>query len=180
MLFLLKQAIIKSVSVIKPTPFSSHNSVYDIGIIYDKELGLFVLPFYQTFCKVYEETDYKVVQGYKDCIKSFLENDKVPANIIRKVANRYPNFIDRTNEILETNYTLDSLLSYYKADSVEKKFFSSASVLYASKICEEMMNVVTTKEENKPQEGIDYSNVGRNDKCPCGSGKKYKNCCMSK
>jgi len=22
-----------------------------------------------------------------------------------------------------------------------------------------------------------YANVGRNDKCPCGSGKKYKNCC---
>lgn len=160
--------------------FSSHNSVYDIGIIYDKELGLFVLPFYQTFCKVYEEADYKVVQGYKDCIKSFLENDKVPANIIKKVANRYPNFIDRTNEILETNYTLDSLLNYYKADSVEKKIFSSASVLYASKIFEEMMNVVTTKEENKKQEGVDYSHVGRNDKCPCGSGKKYKNCCMQK
>ncbi len=160
--------------------FSSHNAVYDIGIIYDKELGLFVLPFYQTFCKVYEETDYKAVQGYKDCIKNFLENDKVPANIIRKVANRYSNFMDRTNEILETNYTLDSLLNYYKADSVEKKIFSSASVLYASKIFEEMMQVVTTKEENKQQEGIDYSNVGRNDKCPCGSGKKYKNCCMTK
>lgn len=22
--------------------------------------------------------------------------------------------------------------------------------------------------------------VGRNDRCPCGSGKKYKNCCESK
>lgn len=160
--------------------FSSHNSVYDIGIIYDKELGLFVLPFYQTFCKVYEEADYKTVQGYKDCVKNFLENDKVPANIIKKVANRYPNFIERTNEILETKYTLDSLLNYYKADSIEKKIFSSASVLYASKIFEEMMKVVTTKEENKPQEGIDYSTVGRNDKCPCGSGKKYKNCCMAR
>jgi len=21
--------------------------------------------------------------------------------------------------------------------------------------------------------------VGRNDPCPCGSGEKYKNCCMS-
>ncbi|MBU5889511.1 SEC-C domain-containing protein [Vibrio cholerae O1] len=25
-------------------------------------------------------------------------------------------------------------------------------------------------------EGIDFSKVGRNDMCPCGSGKKYKNC----
>lgn len=27
---------------------------------------------------------------------------------------------------------------------------------------------------------IDYSKVGRNDPCPCGSGKKYKKCCLDK
>ncbi len=160
--------------------FSSHSSIYDIGIIYDKELGLFVIPFYQTFCKIFEEDDYKSVQGYKDCIKNFLENDKVPANIIRRVAAKYGNFIDRINQILETSYNIDSLLNYYKPDSVDKKIYSSASVLYASKIFEKMMNVVSHKEEIKPKYGIDYSNVGRNDKCPCGSGKKYKNCCMQK
>lgn len=25
-----------------------------------------------------------------------------------------------------------------------------------------------------------HSKVGRNDKCPCGSGKKYKQCCEAK
>ncbi len=160
--------------------FSSHSSIYDIGIIYDNELGLFVLPFFQTFCKVYEAEDYKTVQGYKDCIKSFLENDKVPANIIKRVAAKYSNFMDRTNEILGTSYNLDSLLNYYKIDSVSKKIFSSASVLYASKVFEQMMNSVSVKEEVKQNENVDYSNVGRNDKCPCGSGKKYKNCCMPK
>ena len=24
----------------------------------------------------------------------------------------------------------------------------------------------------------EYEKIGRNDPCPCGSGKKYKNCCM--
>lgn len=160
--------------------FSAHSSTYDIGIIYDEELGLFVLPFYQTFCKIYEVEDYKTIQGYKDCIKSFLENDKVPAKIIKNVAKKYKNFMERTNEILETKYTLNKLLDYYKSDSVEKKIFSSASVLYASKIFEEMMKVVTKKEEAKETQDIDFSNVGRNDKCPCGSGKKYKACCMLK
>lgn len=28
------------------------------------------------------------------------------------------------------------------------------------------------------QENPIYKNVGRNDKCPCGSGKKYKKCCL--
>ena len=160
--------------------FSSHSSVYDIGIIYDKELGLFVLPFYQTFCKIYEEEDYKTVQGYKDCLKNFLENDKVNANIIKRAALKYQNFMDRTNEILETSYSLDELLNKYKIDTIEKKVFSSASVLYASKIFEQMMNKVSKKAEAEKAENIDYSNAGRNDKCPCGSGKKYKNCCMQK
>lgn len=25
----------------------------------------------------------------------------------------------------------------------------------------------------------EYPKIGRNDKCPCRSGKKYKNCCMN-
>lgn len=25
----------------------------------------------------------------------------------------------------------------------------------------------------------EYKKIGRNDDCPCGSGKKYKNCCLS-
>ncbi len=161
--------------------FSAHSSVYDIGIVYDNELGLFVMPFWQTFCKIYEVEDYKTIQGYKDCLKNFLENDKVPAQIIKRTAQKYPNFIKRTNEILETNYTLDELLNYYKPDSAEKKIYSSANVLYASKIFEQMMKVVSDKEDSpKIQEGIDYSKIGRNDKCPCGSGKKFKHCCMNK
>ncbi len=158
--------------------FSSHSSSYDIGIIYDEELGLFVIPFYQTFCKIYEADDYKTVQGYKDCVKSFLENDKIPANIIKRIAQKYDNFIQRTNEIIEGNYDINSLLNFYKPDSVEKKIYSSASVLYASKIFEKMMNYVNDKDSKNENKNIDYSNVGRNDKCPCGSGKKYKNCCM--
>ena len=29
-------------------------------------------------------------------------------------------------------------------------------------------------------ERVDYSKVGRNDPCPCGSGAKFKNCCIDK
>jgi preprotein translocase subunit SecA len=36
--------------------------------------------------------------------------------------------------------------------------------------------------EGKKREPIRNRNekVGRNDPCPCGSGKKYKNCCLRK
>ncbi len=38
-------------------------------------------------------------------------------------------------------------------------------------------------EVEKPAEPAEYHagpKVGRNDSCPCGSGKKYKKCCLSK
>jgi len=46
------------------------------------------------------------------------------------------------------------------------------------------MNLVISNEsndQNVKQESIkkDTKKVGRNDKCPCGSGKKYKHCCGS-
>ena len=34
--------------------------------------------------------------------------------------------------------------------------------------------------ENKPQPLIHKKSVGRNEPCPCGSGKKYKKCCINK
>ena len=36
---------------------------------------------------------------------------------------------------------------------------------------------VSAAESNKKDRNADGSKVGRNDPCPCGSGKKYKNCC---
>ncbi|MFN0100141.1 MAG: preprotein translocase subunit SecA [Gemmatimonadaceae bacterium] len=35
---------------------------------------------------------------------------------------------------------------------------------------------VTSLSNNTPSGPIDFSNVGRNDPCPCGSGKKFKKC----
>ncbi|HNW16714.1 MAG TPA: SEC-C metal-binding domain-containing protein, partial [bacterium] len=35
-------------------------------------------------------------------------------------------------------------------------------------------------EEKKDSAPVRTEKVGRNDSCPCGSGKKYKKCCGSK
>ena len=37
--------------------------------------------------------------------------------------------------------------------------------------------VYMTRQKTKPH--IKDFNVGRNDPCPCGSGEKYKKCCMA-
>jgi len=38
-----------------------------------------------------------------------------------------------------------------------------------------------TQSDRKPEPiRLHQKRVGRNDPCPCGSGKKFKNCCMRK
>ena len=43
------------------------------------------------------------------------------------------------------------------------------------------LNIVISNEEEKKTSSVplDKKKVVRNEKCPCGSGKKYKHCCGS-
>ena len=46
-------------------------------------------------------------------------------------------------------------------------------------IKEEERQMFTNKDDSVAKEPVKNTEpkVGRNDPCPCGSGKKYKNCC---
>ena len=92
--------------------FSSHNATYDVGVIFDRELGLYAIPFYETFHKIFEAKDYKEIEGYAQCIQYFLLNDKFSANIIKRVAEKHKNFMKVVNEVCNTNLTLDELSDY--------------------------------------------------------------------
>lgn len=155
--------------------FSSHKETYDVGIIYDEELGLYAIPFYGTFNKIFEVKDYTKITNYDLCIKYFLNKDKYSANLIRNVANKHSNFMEIVNAVLAKNYTLDDLLKIYKRRYIDNKIISSTTVLYRSNAFSRTLGIIEDN-ENKPQ--IDTSKkIGRNDPCPCGSGKKYKKCC---
>ncbi len=155
--------------------FSSHKEIYDVGIIYDKELGLYAIPFYGTFNKIFEVKDYTKVVNYDKCIKYFLENDKYNANLIKSVAAKHSNFMEIVNAVLGKNYSLDDLLQKYKRRYLKNKIMSSTTVLYRSNAFSNTLGIIE-EDENKPK--IDLSKkIGRNDPCPCGSGKKYKKCC---
>lgn len=163
--------------------FSSHTELYDVGIIMDSELGLYSIPFYKTFCTIFE--DKSKVKDAKGCVNYFLTNDSISDRIIRKIADKYPNFMDTINEILEKDYTLDSLIETYKSEYLKRKIYSSTSVLYHSTVFSTSIELIselenTVEQDEVLQEQIAVSNVkvGRNDPCPCGSGKKYKNCCL--
>ena len=160
--------------------FSSHKELYDVGIIFDDELGLYSIPFYKTFCMIFE--DETKVSDVKGCVNYFLKNDSISDKIIKRIAKKYPNFMDKINEVLESNYTLDSLIEEYKSEFLKRKIYSSTSVLYHSTVFSKSIDFIeqTEAEEEKQEKPIPSGKIGRNEPCPCGSGKKYKNCCLNK
>ena len=155
--------------------FSAHNEQYDVGVIFDEELGMYAIPFYGTFNHIFEVKDYTKVSNYDKCIEYFLKNDKFSANLIKRVAEKHKNFVKVVNAVMGTDLTLDGILEKYKSRHLENKIISSTTVLYRSLAFSNTLGIIE-EHENKPQ--IDTTQkIGRNDPCPCGSGKKYKKCC---
>lgn len=152
--------------------FSSHNETYDVAVIFDEKNGLYAVPFYQTFSKIFE--DKNSVENAKACVEYFLTNDSIPNTILERVSTNYPNFMDVINEIMETSDTFEELIKKYKTEYLNNKIYSSATVLFCSKAFSEIFDFIS---EPKPQAPVITEKVGRNDPCPCGSGKKFKNCC---
>ncbi len=153
--------------------FSSHSEIYDVAVIFDKEKGLYAIPFYETFTKIFANKNS--IENQKECIEYFLTNDSIPDSILRRVHNEYSNFMEVINETLNTSYTFDELLQEYKSEYLNNNIYSSATVLYCSNAFSQMFDIISTP---KPEPtAVPTQKVGRNDPCPCGSGKKYKNCC---
>lgn len=73
-------------------------------------------------------------------------------------------------DVNEANKNLKEVLDrYFEIDDLEKQEI----IKYIEKIKNKMP---IWKEGGKIKEKTDIPKVGRNEKCPCGSGKKYKNC----
>ena len=86
---------------------------------------------------------------------------------------------DANKYIKELNtdiYTIEDVIKYYKPEYNEFKRFSPTLVLYNSGLFGKILDELDRLDaiESLPKD------VGRNDPCPCGSGKKYKNCCLNK
>jgi len=90
--------------------------------------------------------------------------------------------------IMNSNFMLAQLLVKYKLKEEQKEFKATTQVKHSNKVKDIQSNSGAFESEdyganendlmNPPKrEPIRVENrVGRNDPCPCGSGKKYKNC----
>jgi preprotein translocase subunit SecA len=59
------------------------------------------------------------------------------------------------------------------------KMFNQLLKMIDDFIVKSISNITVKTEIQKPTQiaNVDNKKVGRNDPCPCGSGKKYKHCC---
>lgn len=151
--------------------FSNHKKTYDVGLFFDETQGLYIVPFLGTFYKIFENEE---IEGRNECVREFLKSDKVPYGVIEYCARVYTNFLEVVNSCLGTNFnsTIEVLEKFKGKKQDNEGIFSPTLILYNSKIFSELLGFC--EQENKQE----VQSVGRNEPCPCGSGKKFKHCCQ--
>lgn len=129
---------------------------------------------------------------YKDLLSNHKEIKKTT---IKELASKYDTtaefvmgFVDGINDSLRSSYDLEAIDEntelVFDID-LEKLYFNmldaKADYLYNLPQWEGIFSEEKRKEIQKEyrQSGIvrNEEKIGRNDPCPCGSGKKYKKCC---
>ncbi len=106
------------------------------------------------------DIDTMIMTGFLDGINDSLKN---------------PNPIDTMDEDTEVNLDYDKEKLYYNMVGAK------ADWLYGLSQWDSLLDEETRKQLYKKQKlsgtVVKGKKIGRNDPCPCGSGKKYKQCC---
>ncbi|WP_194192524.1 SEC-C metal-binding domain-containing protein [Clostridium chrysemydis] len=129
---------------------------------------------------------------YKDILANHKEAKKVT---IKELADKHDSnvefimgFIDGINDSLKTPYDLEKIDENTELTldvDLEKLYFNmldaKADYLYTlpqwDGIFSEEKRKEIKKSYNDTKTVRNEDKIGRNDSCPCGSGKKYKKCC---
>lgn len=127
--------------------------------------------------------------------KVLAQHDKNIKGVIKDLAAQHEidviffvGFLDGINDSLTQPLDLDSLEESTEIDvtiDLEKLYFdmldAKADYLYTLPQWDGIFSVEKRKEiQRKWRDSktvVNNNKVGRNDPCPCGSGKKYKKCC---
>ena len=142
----------------------------------DKTSGLYIVPFLGTVNEILKQNSLATIENAKECIENFMLSDKVSPNLIIKKNEEFKDFIPLINKAFDKDFKdIREIINFFRQDWIIYNKFSPTMVLYNSKTFEKLIGM-ESKEKSEPDTG---KNIGRNDPCPCGSGKKYKNCCLN-
>ncbi|MGG7059211.1 SEC-C metal-binding domain-containing protein [Clostridium tertium] len=130
---------------------------------------------------IYKEILSKHAENFKFTIKDLAEKQKTTVEFVM-------GFVDGVNDSLKKPLDLENLTAEEEITldvDLEKLYFNmldaKAEYLYNLPQWEGIFSSEKRKEIQKQyRESVMVRNenkIGRNDPCPCGSGKKYKKCC---
>lgn len=121
--------------------------------------------------------------------------DEVVTGTVKELAEKYNvellimvGFLDGINESLKKENSIDTMtentevnLGYDKELLYKNMVEAKAEWLYTLEAWDTLIAADRRKELYKEQKAshtvVKGAKIGRNDPCPCGSGKKYKYCC---
>ncbi|MEW5819406.1 MAG: SEC-C domain-containing protein [Cyanobacteriota bacterium] len=165
---------------------SNYASCHDVGIIIDEKEGLSILPYYATFSEIFANKNFKEIDGYKECIMFYLEDDTIsPFPFVNAVTKYSVNSVNVFEDILDhpgfsIQEDFDELMEDYKYDYLYNNKLSPSTVYDNSTAFKELITIyedMASEISGIPQ---DIGKIGRNEPCPCGSGLKFKKCCINK
>lgn len=147
----------------------------DVGIVFDEMSGQHYLVNYGIIMSVFQSPDEAKIQRYKRDIVTYLEDQTISPSVLRRLFFKFPEnseFIirkvfNRLDFNLEKDF--DSLMDEFKPSFKGKRIYPYILPM-SQRYVEVMKPELYQKKKDEPK-------VGRNDPCPCGSGKKYKKCC---
>ena len=147
----------------------------DVGIVFDELSGQHYLVNYGIILNVFQSPDEVKIQRYKRDILTYLEDQTISPYVLKKLFFKFPQnaeaiirrILDRPEFCLEKDF--DSLMDEFKPSFKGKRIYP-----YILPMSPELVKIMRPELDRKKENG---QKVGRNDPCPCGSGKKYKKCC---
>lgn len=148
----------------------------------------------------YTEAEYKAFwtryfEIERDMYQALLKEEAPVTGTVKELAERFGvevmtmvGFLDGIDESLVTPNPLDTMDEDTKVSLVydkEKLYYNMVAAradwLYNLPEWDALLDEETRKELYKKQKSsttiVKGKKIGRNDPCPCGSGKKYKKCC---
>jgi hypothetical protein len=147
----------------------------DVGIVFDELSGQHYLVNYSTILSIFESRDEVKIQRYKKDILTYLEDRTISPYVLKKLFFKFPQntetiirkILNRPEFCLEKDF--DSLMDEFKPSFKGKRIYPYILPM-SSRFVKAMRPELNGTKGNGQK-------VGRNDPCPCGSGKKYKKCC---
>lgn len=160
--------------------------VATIGLFYDPIEGLNYLPDLGYVVEAFEKPELAKQNPHRMAIRMYLESEDISPTVLRRLAEKDTKkatevFRNATGtRSFDWDRDGEQLLLDDKPDWAERKHLPGI-IPISDRLTQAMSQPKPAPSADRPAApnapAVAGPRIGRNDPCPCGSGKKYKRCC---